>query len=79
MINPLVSDLSKLTDTEVDEKIQDLQKKYFLTQNLQLRSQMTNILEIYKIEKEERNVEHARKEKEMYDEQNDIDGLINIS
>lgn len=79
MINPLVDNLDNLTDAEIDEKLQDLQRKYFMTQNHQVRTQMQNILEIYKLEKQSRAAKQAQKDKDAYDNDNDIDGLININ
>lgn len=77
MFNPLVNSLNDLTNTQVDEKLQELQRKYFQTQNPQLKVQIQNLLEMYKIEKETRTAKELMKTQES--DNNNLDGLININ
>jgi len=80
MIHPLVTDLHEFTDPQLEEKIQDLQRKYFKTVNPDLQIQIANILEIYKEEIHTRRSIAAQKQREQMDAGGkDLDSLINIS
>ena len=81
MINPLIDNLSEYTETQLEEKIIDLQRKYFQTRNLQLQSQIANILEIYKNEIQVRRALEAQRQREQLenDGEEGLDNLINIS
>lgn len=77
MIHPLVNDISQLTDSEVDSKLSDLSRKYFLTRNPELQSQIANLISIYKEEMYTRRAKAKLHQEENGD--NDLDSLINIS
>jgi len=81
MINPLIDNLSEYTETQLEEKIIDLQRKYFQTRNLQVQSQIANILEIYKNEIQVRRALEAQRQREQLenDGEEGLDNLINIS
>lgn len=80
MINPLVDNLSNFTDTQLEEKIYDLQRKYYQTANPGLHVQIVNLLEIYKQELHTRRSIANQKLKEQMDSGGkDLDSLINIS
>ena len=81
MINPLIDNLSEHTDAQLEEKIIDLQRKYFQTRNMQLQSQIANILEIYKNEIQVRRALEAQRQREQLenDGEEGLDNLINIS
>lgn len=81
MINPLIDNLSEYTDAQLEEKIIDLQRKYFQTRNLQVQSQIANILEIYKNEIQVRRALEAQRQREQLenDGEEGLDSLINIS
>jgi len=81
MINPLIDNLSEYTETQLEEKIIDLQRKYFQTRNMQLQSQIANILEIYKNEIQVRRALEAQRQREQLenDGEEGLDNLINIS
>jgi hypothetical protein len=49
-MHPLVNDLSSLKDSELDAKISDLTRKYFMTANPGVQAQMVAILDSYKEE-----------------------------
>lgn len=77
MFNPLVDSFSELTDTQLDTKIADLQKKYFMTHNNDVRQQIISILNMYKAEQAARIV--RAKEKDLARGNSDLDGLINVN
>lgn len=77
MFNPLVDSFAELTDTQVENKIVDLQKKYFMTHNNELRQQIANILDMYRSEQATR-IAKAR-EKDLSRGNSDLDGLINVN
>jgi hypothetical protein len=77
MFNPLVDDFSQLADSEVEEKISELSRKYFQSRNPQVQQQIAVILEMFKEEA------RARRERQFnqlsQDDENGLDNLINIS
>ena len=79
MFNPLLDDLSHFKDSELDEKITDLNKKYNIALrmgNSGIAMQITISLEAFKAEIAKRQQEASKK---LLDKQNkDLDGLINI-
>jgi len=77
MFNPLVDDLSQLSDSDVEQKIIELGRKYWQARNPQLQAQISAILEMYKQEA----ITRRAIEKNRQDENgnNDLDNLINIS
>ena len=77
MFNPLVDDFSALTDTEVEEKVVELGRKYWMSRNPDLQAQVATILEMYK---EEARARRARAYQQSQDNGNDsLDNLININ
>ena len=77
MFNPLADDLSKLKDTEIENKIQELSKKYFQATNLNVQHQITVFLDMYKSELATRR---AKMWQEQYQKRDtDLDSLINVS
>jgi hypothetical protein len=77
MFNPLAEDLSKLKDTEVENKIQDLTRKYFQSHNPAVQHQITIFLDMYKAELGNRR---AKTWQEQYQKRDtDLDSLINVS
>lgn len=77
MFNPLVDSFSELTDSEIDNKISELGRKYFLSNNPQVQQQIAVILEMYKEESRARRAKQYLKTQQNGD--NDLDSLINIS
>lgn len=77
MFNPLVDSFADLTDAQLENKISDLQKKYFMTHNNDLRQQIARILDMYKSENASR-IAKAR-EKDLARGNSDLDGLINVN
>ena len=77
MFNPLAEDLSKLKDAEIENKIQDLSRKYFLSNNQTVQHQITVFLDMYKAELATRR---ARMWQEQYQKRDtDLDSLINVN
>ncbi len=80
MLHPLVNNLHEFTDPQLEEKMLDLQRKYFKTSNPEVQMQMAIILDIYKEELSTRRAVSAQKLREQTDSSGkDLDSLINIS
>ena len=77
MFNPLVDDLSQLSDSEIEQKIIELGKKYWQARNPQLQAQIASLLEMYKQEAITRRA--IEKNRQQENGNNDLDSLINIS
>jgi hypothetical protein len=75
MIHPLQQDLSKFTDSEIENKLQELSRKYFAAQRLgsyELLTQLSTFVTIYRQELSGRYL----KNKGQLD--TDLDHLINV-
>jgi hypothetical protein len=78
MFNPLVDSFDQLKDSEIENKIVELQRKYFQAgANPQLQQQVQAILEMYKLEMQQRRAKSLQPSQENGD--NSLDNLINIS
>jgi hypothetical protein len=76
MFHPLEEDLSALKDTEVEEKLRDLTKKYHLAirfGNTELLTQISTFVTIYRNELSKRMLA-----KTQSNDDNDLDQLINV-
>tara|TARA_B100001057_G_scaffold500311_1_gene614657 strand:- start:614 stop:844 length:231 start_codon:yes stop_codon:yes gene_type:complete len=76
MIHPFSEDTANMTVSDMHEKLADLSKKYFQTQNPQVREQIQTFIEFYKQEV------RIKEEKQKQEEQNgdlDLDNLIKVS
>ena len=74
---PYDIDLSELKDSDIEEKIQELTRKYFTAQRLgkaELLTPIANFITMYKSEMSKR---HQEKMKANLD--NDLDQLINVN
>jgi hypothetical protein len=75
--SPLTMDLKEFTDHQLEEKILDLQRKYFMSQNPQVRQQIANFLDFYR---EEIVGRRAAAQKKLEEKQNNnLDSLIKVS
>lgn len=54
-MHPLVGNLSDLKTSELENKITDLTKKYFMTVNMDARQQISMVLDSYKSELNKRH------------------------
>ena len=79
MLNPLVDSLENLTVTELEEKIVVLQRRYFMTANPGVQSQISNFLEIYKQEVQTRRAIEYQRQKDQENGESGLDSLINVS
>jgi hypothetical protein len=76
-MHPLAEDFSELKDAEIEARVQDLTKKYFMTQNAAIQRQVGMFLDMYKAELHHRRTSAWQKE---YQRRNkDLDNLINVS
>jgi ribosomal protein L29 len=73
MLHPLEDDLSIYSNQELEQKITELTKKYFRQRNPQVKQQMQQLLDMYKIELRERIQKEQRQKLNL-----DLDKLINI-
>ena len=73
MDHPLGEDTSVMSDEQIQEKISMLTKKYFQTRNPEAKSQITLMLDMYKLESRDRLLK-----KRANGSNNDLDKLINI-
>lgn len=72
-----MDDLSQLKDTELENKIQELSRKYFQTHNAIVQHQIAVFLDMYRGELQMRR---AKMWQEQYQKRDtDLDSLINIS
>jgi hypothetical protein len=81
MNNPLINNMSEFTITQLEAKIADLQKKYFLTQNPDVRRQIVMNLDMFRDEATMRRALelHHQNEQMRKDGNKGLDGLINVS
>ena len=75
-MHPLTGDLSELKDSELETKIQMLTKNYFVTHNVDLRTQITSLLEDYNSELTRRRNEQLKKMMDSRDKS--LDKLIKV-
>jgi hypothetical protein len=76
MFHPFEQDLSNLKDTELEEKIQELTKKYYQASRLgkpELLTQISTFVTIYKTELSKRYYDRTQTELN-----GDLDQLINV-
>jgi hypothetical protein len=76
MFHPLSEDYSQLKDAEIENRIQDLSKKYFQATNPTVQYQITLFLDIYKSELAARRAKVWQEEYQKRD--TDLDSLIKI-
>ena len=77
MLHPLAVDLTTLKDSEVEEKLQELTRKYFAAQRLgkpELLTQISTFVTIYKQELSRRYLDKTNSELDR-----DLDQLINVN
>jgi hypothetical protein len=77
MFNHLVDDFTDLTDVEIDQKIVELGRKYWMTRNPEVQAQIHTVLEMFKEESRVRQAQALKRSQENGD--SDLDNLINVS
>ena len=76
-MHPLIGDLKTLKEPELENKIQELSRRYFQVHNLELQQQIIMLLEGYK---EELATRRSKMWQEQYQKRDtDLDSLINVS
>jgi len=75
-MHPLVENLSSLKDAELEAKISDLTRKYFMTNNVAIREQISAVLNTYKDAVATRRQDEWQKMMDNRDK--GLDKLINI-
>jgi small-conductance mechanosensitive channel len=76
--NPLLDNLSDLTESQLTEKISDLTRRYYQTRNPQAQQQIITFLDMFRQEQQSR-AEKQRQEQKQNDSDSDLDNLININ
>ena len=76
-MHPLVNDLSSMKDPELESKINELTRKYFMTYNPGIQAQIVAVLDSYKEELDKRR--RLDYEKMMNTRDKGLDKLINVS
>ena len=76
-MHPLVDNLSYLKDAELENKINDLTRKYFQTYNFSVQAQIVAVLDSYKEELNKRRM--VEYEKMMNTRDKGLDKLINVN
>jgi hypothetical protein len=75
-MHPLVHDFDTLKDSELESRVQDLTKKYYMTQNTDLRQQISMTLDVYQ---NELQIRRAKAWQQQYQKRDtDLDSLINV-
>jgi hypothetical protein len=75
MFHPLESDLSSLKDNEIEQKLIELNKKYYAAARLGSRDLLTQLSTFITIYRDELSMRYARKNQQNDD---DLGQLINV-
>lgn len=75
MFRPLIGDLSEFKDQEIENKLIELNKKYYAAARLGSRDLLTQLSTVITIYREELGKRHAQK---LKDADNDLGQLINV-
>ena len=75
LFNPLADSFEDLTDSQLQEKVQDLTRRYYQTSNPGLQNQIAVMLDMFRQEQTAR----MYKQKQQDDDDADLDNLININ
>ena len=76
MYHPLVADLSNMKETEIEQKITELTKRYYAASSAELQRQVIILLDTYKQELETRRYNEWAKM--AADQEKMVDKLINV-
>lgn len=76
-MHPLVGDLTNVKTNEIEQKINDLTKKYFMTYNTEVKNQIAQVLDVYREEQQLR--QRAEFERMLQQRNKDLDNLIKIN
>jgi len=77
MMHPLAEDFSQLKDAEIENKLQELSKKYWQANNPSVKQQISIFIDLYKTEM---NSRRAKQWDQVYQKRDkDLDNLIKVS
>jgi hypothetical protein len=80
MLHPYVDNLDNLSINELEDKVIELQRKYFLTNNPSVQSQISVIIDIYREQIQTRHrIDAQRQRDNQQDGDNSLDNLIKVS
>jgi hypothetical protein len=77
MIHPLAEDFGQLKDADIEQKVQDLSRKYWMSSNPSVKQQISLLLDMYKTELGARRAKLVQQEYQKRDK--DLDNLIKVS
>jgi len=75
-MHPLINNLSDLNDTQLETKLSDLNRKYWLATNQDMRFQLAMIIEDYQNELQQRRLKVWKKQQDEMDV--DLASLIRV-
>lgn len=76
MFHPLAEDYTKLKEQELEERIQDLSRKYFQANNPSIKQQISIFIDIYKTELQSRRLKTFENQQK---DNKDLDKLIKVN
>jgi hypothetical protein len=76
-IHPLAEDFAGIKDIEIENRLQDLSRKYYQTTNPQVKHQIATFIDIYKTELNSRRAKAFDQQFQKRDK--DLDNLIKVS
>jgi len=74
-MNPFI-DFNGMSDNDVEKKIHEITKKYFMTYNAELKMQLATALNMYK---EELSNRRQKVFQEQFEKQKGLDNLIKVN
>jgi len=74
MLHPIEDNLDKYTTPQIEDKMQELSKKFYMTRNPEVKNQMATLIEMYRLELRTRYAKEMAKNQDK-----DLDNLINVS
>ena len=79
-MHPLRTSTESLSDNEIEEKVMQLNRRYFQTQNPQVQHQISVLLDDYKLELESRRAKQRLEAQQQQENgESGLDNLINVS
>ena len=76
-MHPLAEDISKLKDAEIEAKVADLSKKFWMVRNPGVQAQIQALLEVYQ---SELSIRRAKLLEQQYQKRDKgLDNLIKVS
>lgn len=77
MIHPLAEDFGQLKDIEIENKLQELSRKYWQTANPSVKQQISIFIDLYRTEL---NVRRSKQLEQVYQKRDkDLDSLVKVS